>query len=142
MKQFVLLLTLILGSPVATGAGAFYDLDAELGNAKRLIYIGEIKQAIEILKDAVASEPQNADAWNLLGYASRKMGDMEQSAEAYNKALGIDPNHKDALEYQGELFLMLGDKTSAEGNLAKLKLLCPGGCEQVDSLTGAIAATD
>jgi len=140
MKKYIVLLALVLGSSAAMAAGTFYDLDAELKSADQLIYKGHYKKAIEIVETAIDSEPDNANAWNILGYASRKMGNLDRSAQAYSKALSIDPDHKDALEYQGELFLMLGDQAAAQGNLDKLSLLCPDGCEQLELLTQAIAA--
>jgi len=139
MKHLILLFAIALGASSAIAAG-YYDLDEELKSANQLIDKEQYKQAIVKLKDAIKSDPDNADAWNLLGYASRKKGDLEKSAEAYSKALSIDPDHKDALEYQGELFLMLGDKVSAQVNLSKLHSLCPDGCEQVEDLTKAIIA--
>jgi len=138
MKHLTFLLALVLGSSTATAAG-YYDLDKELESAAELIDKEQYKQAIEKLKDAIKSDADNADAWNLLGYASRKKGDLEKSGEAYGKALSINPDHKDALEYQGELFLMLGDRAAAEANLAKLHSLCPDGCEQIELLRTAIA---
>ncbi len=133
-------MALIFSASTATAAGTYYESDAELKSAKKLLYQERYTEAIGILKDTVASEPDNADAWNLLGYAERKTGNLKQSAVAYNKALGINPNHKDALEYQGELFLMQGDIAAAQENLAKLQSLCPNGCEQVDMLMEAIAS--
>ena len=123
-------------------AAGYYDLDEELRSADLLIDKEQCKQAIDKLKDAIKSDPDNADAWNLLGYASRKKGDLERSTEAYGNVLRIDPEHKDALEYQDELFLMLGDKAAAQVNLAKLTSLCPDGCEQIEELAKAIAAQD
>ena len=140
MKYVFLLAAVVISSSIVNAAGTFYDFDAELKSAKTLIYKENYAQAIEKLKAAVASEPDNADAWNLLGYAERKSGQLNQSAQAYKKALGINPDHKDALEYQGELFLLLGNNAAAEKNLAKLKSLCPTGCEQIEMLMRAIAA--
>ncbi len=139
MKQLIIMFTLLCSSSIAIGAGTLYGADKELKSASKMIYKGQYKQAVHILKEAVDSEPDNADAWNLLGYASRKQGNLEMSADAYNKALSIDPDHKDALEYQGELFLMLGDKAAAQRNLDKLNALCPEGCEQLEQLSMAIA---
>ncbi len=141
MKHIVILITLLFGASIAFADSTSYDLSAELKSAEKLIYKERYKKAIRKLKKAVKEEPGDADAWNLLGYASRKKGDLEQSAKAYGKALKIDPNHKDALEYQGELFLMQGDKVAASANLAQLTQLCPDGCEQLDELTQAIAAS-
>lgn len=140
MKAFSLILVLLAGSPVAQAAGSYFDLDEELIIAKQLIDDKRFALAIDRLQDAVNSDAGNADAWNLLGFASRKQGDLEQSAEAYSLALEIDPDHKDALEYQGELFLMQGNIRAAEENLSKLKVLCPDGCEQYEELLNAIVA--
>lgn len=140
MRHIVILLVFMLSTSIASADSDTFDLKAELKSAERLIYKERYKNAIKKLKNAVKEEPSNADAWNLLGYASRKKGDLEQSASAYSKALEIEPDHKGALEYQGELFLMQGDKAGAETNLAKLAKLCPDSCEQLEMLTQAIAA--
>ena len=56
----------------------------------------------------------------------------------YKSALALDVKHKGALEYQGKLFLMLGDKASAEKNLQKLDKICWLGCGELDDLRTAI----
>lgn len=137
---FVIFFGLLIGTSSVTADSTYDYSGAEFKSVEKLISQEKYNKAIEKLSDLVESEPDNADAWNLLGYASRKQGDLKQSAFAYKKALSIDSQHKDALEYQGELFLMLGDKASAEANLAKLKTLCPDGCEQAQMLMDAIAA--
>ena len=82
---------------------------------------------------------QHADVYNLLGFSLRKSGDRKTGATFYAKALDFDPNHKGALEYQGELFVELGDIPKAKANLAKLASLCPSGCEEREDLEKAIA---
>ncbi len=44
----------------------------------------------------------NADAWNYMGYACRKLGDMDNSFKHYDKALQLNPRYKGAHEYLGE----------------------------------------
>ena len=51
----------------------------------------------------------------------RKNGQLDKAGFHYEQALRLDPKHKGALEYQGELFLMLKDKASAEANYERLK---------------------
>ena len=58
----------------------------------------------------------------------------------YSKALEFNPEHKGALEYQGELFVEIGDLTRARANAAKLAKLCPQGCEEREDLDQAIGA--
>jgi tetratricopeptide (TPR) repeat protein len=82
---------------------------------------------------------QHADVYNLLGFSFRKTGDMKQAATFYLKALDFDANHKGALEYQGEMFVELGQVDKARVNLAKLVTLCPNGCEEREDLEKAIA---
>jgi Flp pilus assembly protein TadD len=81
---------------------------------------------------------QHADVYNLLGFSLRNQGDTATAQTWYQKALEFDPDHKGALEYQGELFVKLGDFTKARANLAKLVKLCPQGCEEREDLEQAI----
>ena len=83
---------------------------------------------------------QHADVYNLIGFASRKSGDYKTAATFYAKALDFDANHAGALEYQGEMFVELGQIEKAKANLAKLAALCPTGCEEREDLEKAIAA--
>ena len=81
---------------------------------------------------------RNADAWNELGHAYRKLGNMDDSFKSYGKALEIDPKHKDAHEYLGEAYLQIGDLTRAEQELKTLNSLCFLTCEQYRDLKGEI----
>ena len=82
---------------------------------------------------------QNPDVYNLLGFALRKTGDQTQAMTYYKKALDFDPAHKGALEYQGELFVELGQIAKARENVAKLEKICPSGCEELEDLREALA---
>ena len=95
-------------------------------------------EAIVKLKQAEFAAKKDADIQNLLGFAHRKSGKLVAAATYYKSALALDPKHRGALEYQGELFLMLGDKASAEKNLQKLDKICWLGCSELDDLRTAI----
>ncbi len=112
--------------------------DRQLKKAQRFVYKEKYDKAIISLKRTTKKYPQNADAWNLLGFSLRKTGDTDGATEAYNKALAIDENHLGALEYQGELFILLGQLDKAKENLAKLNKLCPDGCSELEELDTAI----
>ena len=94
-------------------------------------------QAISALLDVVDAAPGNADAYNLLGFASRKSGDLDRAWVFYDAALRINPNHLGALEYQGELFILQGDIAAAEANLVKLAAAC-GACAEYADLAAAL----
>jgi tetratricopeptide (TPR) repeat protein len=82
---------------------------------------------------------QHADVYNLMGFSLRKTGDYQQAYTFYRKALDFDPNHKGALEYLGELYVETGQLEKAKENVARLKGLCPSGCEELADLEKAIS---
>ena len=98
------------------------------------------KHALPILEELVRVEPRNADAWNLLAFSQRNLGNIRSARQNYDKALALDPNHKGAHEYLGEMFLILNDLESAQKQLATLASICPQGCDQRDDLRQAIEA--
>jgi len=130
------------GSGSGTGGnyGGGTVLSAEMRKATLLVKNESWAEAMDQLQIEVVSNPDNADAWNLIGFSARKMGDYARSETAYDKALAIEPGHKGALEYKGELYLTLGNLAGAETLLAKLKKLCSFNCDEVDDLKAAIAA--
>ncbi len=100
---------------------------------------GRYAAAIPLLVDVVGNDSRNADAFNNLGYSHRKLGQRDKALIYYAEALRLDPKHLGALEYQGELFLELGDLARAETNLDQLGRLC-GRCENYRDLAEAIVA--
>jgi Flp pilus assembly protein TadD len=96
--------------------------------------------AIASLNKVTQAEPRNPEAWNLLGYATRKGGNPRASLAHYQKALEIDPKHLGAHEYMGEAYLMLDDVANAEVLLKRLDSLCTFGCQEHRMLRAAIEA--
>ena len=82
---------------------------------------------------------KNADAYNLMGYATRKSGNANGSLQYYNQALAIDPKHLGANEYIGEAYLQLDRPQEAQQHLARLDTLCTFGCTEYRMLKAAIA---
>jgi len=95
-------------------------------------------KAIADLTAIVKASPSSADAYNLLGYSYRNAGNYDRAGQAYAKALKLDPKHTGALEYQGVLFLKLGQKDKAQANLDKIKGICGTTCEAYTDLAKAI----
>ena len=87
-----------------------------------LIRLEKFAEAHESLKFIrVLTPSKEADKYNLLGFTARKSGDLNAAAEYYKKALEINPKHIQALEYQGELYLQLGEMEKAKKNLEDRK---------------------
>ncbi len=64
--------------------------------------------ARERFRAAAAANPEMKEAWNLIGYTSRRLGDYETSLAAYDRALSLAPDYPEAIEYRAELFLLTG----------------------------------
>src|SRR4051812_25521013 len=113
--------------------------DSSYSRAKAMIEAKDYKGALPLLQQVVAKEPKNADAYNLMGYATRKSGDANGSLQYYTQALQIDPKHLGAHEYIGEAYLMLDQPQQAEQHLARLDSLCVFGCAELRELKAALA---
>ena len=140
----VLTATLIsLGAQTVLGAGdnnysSAPQKPSGYDEAVALIAAGKYQEAIPPLQSAQKSVQDDADIQNLLGFVHRKTGKLDAADGYYRRALEINPKHKGALEYQGELFLMRGEKDAAHANLEKLDKICWMGCNEYDVLKKAI----
>jgi tetratricopeptide (TPR) repeat protein len=47
------------------------------------------------------------EAWNYVGYTSRKLGEYDKALQAYDEALRLNPSYGEAIEYRGEAYLAL-----------------------------------
>lgn len=109
-----------------------------LSAARTLIGEKKFAAAIDELKRVGASD--NADWNNLMGYSHRKATppDFAAAERFYDAALRIEPKHRGALEYSGELYLMLGDLPRAEARLAALDKACFLPCGEYTALKQAV----
>ncbi len=112
--------------------------DPAMVAAVQAIDAKQYARAIPMLEEIVNRQPQNADAYNWLAYATRKNGDPARSIPIYQKALALDPEHLGAHEYIGEAYLALDDLPKAKEHLARLNRLCLFGCEQHTDLKRAV----
>jgi tetratricopeptide (TPR) repeat protein len=92
-------------SPVPTALD-IYNEGYALSNA------GRYQEAAADFQKAIDMKSDYAEAYNMLGYCTRKMGNVAGAFAFYDKALQLKPNFPEAREYYGEAYLQ-------EGNLAK-----------------------
>jgi len=140
-----LLYALLLNVTMAMPASAIDTIQSsnapDLTAVRARIKARDWNSAIRELNALVENGTQHADVYNLLGFSLRNVGDVRAAQTFYKKALEFDPDHKGALEYQGELYVKLGELAKARDNAARLAKLCPQGCEELEDLKKAIAAT-
>jgi len=60
--------------------------------------LGKFQQAVQL-------DPGRYEAWNYVGYTSRKLGHYDDALSAYDRALSLKPGYLDAIEYRGEAYL-------------------------------------
>ena len=110
-----------------------------LAGARALIAQNQWAAAIQELQRVGAKD--NADWNNLMGYSHRKakVPDYAAAERYYDAALALNPQHRGALEYSGELFLIIGDLPRAEQRLSALDKACFLPCSEYTDLKNAIA---
>ncbi|MEQ1769395.1 MAG: tetratricopeptide repeat protein [Devosia sp.] len=139
---FVIALSLTLPAAAIDSGGGSSSASQNvpsMAEARTEISAKHWSDAIATLKLIIADNSSNADAYNLLGYAYRNSGDLKHAQQAYTRALKLDPKHTGALEYQGVLYVMLGEMAKANANLDKIKGICGTTCEEYQDLAKAIA---
>ncbi len=70
------------------------------------------QEAATDFTNAIALKSDYAEAYNMLGFCTRKMGNVTKAMTYYDTALRLKPNFPEAREYYGEAWLQ-------QGNLAK-----------------------
>lgn len=122
-----------------TGPSTSSAAPDKLAAARELIQQNKWVAAIDALKQV--DDRSSADWNNLMGYSHRKakVPDYAAAEQYYNEALRIDPKHKGALEYSGELYLVLNQLPQAEARLATLDKVCFMPCAEYTDLKASIA---
>jgi tetratricopeptide (TPR) repeat protein len=94
------------------------------------------KKAREKLQRATELDTTYIEAWNLIGFTSRKLGEYPESFAAYLVALRQKPDYAEAREYYGQGLLETGDLEGAKTQLDWLKKI--GNAELTASLEQSI----
>lgn len=93
-------------------------------------------RALDHSREAVELDSTYYQAWNLVGFTSRQLGDYPHSFAAYRVALRLKPDYALAREYYGEGLLETGDLPGALEQLEWLRKL--GDAEELADLQGAV----
>ena len=100
----------------------------------------------ERFEDALATldlivNPDNARALNYRGFATRKLGRVDESIGHYLKAVALAPRYAEVREYLGEAYISKGRLDLAEQQLTIIETLCGTNCEAYLELAEAIAGS-
>ena len=75
-----------------------------------------------------------------IGFATRKLGNVDGALPFYGAALEKNPNYSVARAYLGEAWLSKGEPAKAETELAEIERRCGTTCAEYADLAGHIAA--
>ncbi len=114
-------------------------LDPDFAAGKRALAAGDWYAAIRLLAPVALRDDRNADVQNYLGYAHRRLRQMEPAIRRYQQALTLNPRHRSAHEHLGEAYLVLGNLAKAEEHLAALERICLIPCVEYDDLKRALS---
>ena len=105
--------------------------------AYALIKSGRYSDAIGVLD--ILQDPNTPVALNYRGYATRKLGRVDEGIAFYLKSVALDPQYAQVREYLGEAYIVKGDLASARAQLQAIASICGTTCESYEHLAIAIA---
>ncbi|WP_213980087.1 tetratricopeptide repeat protein [Sphingomonas sp. dw_22] len=112
---------------------------ALLQQARAAQAAGNLDGANDLLESALAVDPRNREAFVVLAEIARGTGLPGKAIRLYREALTLEPNDLAALRGQGEAMVAKGAVERAKENLAKIKTICNGACNDANTLAAAIA---
>ena len=89
-------------------------VNALLGLGDVYKYERDFNQAILVLKQVVALQPDHAMAYLSISYSNMQLGNYLESEKACLKALKIEPNFTQAQDYLGEIYNAKGEVDKAK----------------------------
>jgi hypothetical protein len=122
----------------AAGYDDVVKADMDLKRGKRKDAEKRWKGARERMREVVALDTTHVEAWNLIGFTSRMLGEHPASFAAYRTALRQKPLFALAREYYGQALLETGDLAGAKEQLMWLRK--SGDVELTAQLEAAIDA--
>jgi tetratricopeptide (TPR) repeat protein len=102
-----------------------------------LVRAGRYGEALDVLD--LLKNPNTPVALNYRGYATRKLGRVDEGISYYLKSVALDPHYAQVREYLGEAYLLKGDMARATAQLQAIKQICGSTCEEYEHLAVAIA---
>ena len=97
---------------------------------------GRYEEALRYLTQA---SEQDERVLTYIGFATRKLGDVDGALPYYGRALALNPNYSVARAYLGDAYLSKGEPAKAKAQLAEIGSRCGTSCAEYAELAGHIA---
>ena len=114
--------------------------DSELTEyAYALAKADRFQEAIDVLESL--DNPNTPRALNYRGYATRKLGHVDEGIGYYLKSIALDPDYPQVREYLGEAYVIEGKFDLAKDQLATIEKICGSkDCEYYGELAAALGS--
>lgn len=111
--------------------------DAIINGAYWLAHTGRLTESLALL--ATVADKENPRALNAMGFATRKLGNVDAALPYYARALALKPDYVQARAYLGEAYLAKGDMAHAVEQLGEIERRCGTDCVAFQELKRQIA---
>lgn len=105
-----------------------------------LVKEGRFEEAVPLLREALASQPEDESLWRFLGAALGSSGDRRGAVEAFTNALSLSPDSPQAHYNLGVAQNLLGDAAGAHRSLMSALSLQPNYPQAREQLAALHAA--
>src|SRR3954467_11888306 len=106
-------------------------------NAYALAKAERYDEALAVLD--LMQDRETPEALNYRGYATRKLGRVDEGIGYYLKSVALDPHYAQVREYLGEAYVTKGDVERARKQLRAIEAICGRDCEEYEDLAKAIS---
>jgi len=98
------------------------DQDSIYTYGRNLARAGQYENAIRVLY--LAHDQSDPRVLNYLGFANRKLGNMDKALTYYHAAVATNPDFSLVREYLGEAYIQLGQLEKAREQLTQIERIC------------------
>ena len=106
-------------------------------NAYALAKAERYDEALAVLD--LMQDRETPEALNYRGYATRKLGHVDEGIGYYLKSVALDPHYAQVREYLGEAYVTKGEIEQAREQLRAIEAICGTDCEEYEDLAKAIS---
>ena len=90
---------------------------------------GNMEAAVASLRERLRQDPDNHEAWHMLGLAHRDLGQFTEAEQAFRRAMELAPQNADYVAYTAEMMFLRGGRNvppEAERLMRRVLELQPG----------------
>jgi Tfp pilus assembly protein PilF len=91
------------------------DVPSSLATTIEFHQKGDLEAAIGLYQDVIDSDPENADAWHLMGVVAHQRGNNDLAVKLLENAISLKDDVADFYSNMGMVRRALGDDGAADG---------------------------